>query len=86
VILPNTCLFGQVLDEATSSIDPITEVAIQRAVHVLCSKHSTTLLAIAHRLDTVIDMDKILVMVDGEVNPTPTSMLQLTVRFHDSID
>lgn len=68
-----------VLDEATSSIDPITEVAIQAAVNALCSTTNCTLLAIAHRLDTVIDMDQILVMADGEVAEygTPQELLRV---------
>jgi ABC-type multidrug transport system fused ATPase/permease subunit len=55
------------VDQATSSIDPITETTIQNAVNMLCSQTRCTLLSIAHRLETVIGMDRILVMADGEV-------------------
>ncbi len=54
-----------VLDEATSSIDTETERLIQDALHVLMA--GRTVLAVAHRLSTIQDMDTILVMHKGEL-------------------
>ena len=54
-----------VLDEATSSVDTDTERLIQDALRVLMEGRST--IAIAHRLSTVQDMDKILVLHHGEL-------------------
>ena len=54
-----------VLDEATSNIDTETEALIQEGLtHVLRNRTSIT---IAHRLSTVRDSDRILVMKDGQV-------------------
>ena len=52
-------------DEATSSLDTHTEREILSALR-LVSKEKTTLV-IAHRLSTVIDADRILVVVDGRI-------------------
>ncbi|XP_069771731.1 antigen peptide transporter 2a [Narcine bancroftii] len=52
-----------VLDEATSSLDVQTELTIQRAL----SKGAQTTLVIAHRLKTVEQADKIIVMEGGRV-------------------
>ena len=54
-----------VLDEATSSIDTDTERLIQDALHVLMADRTT--IAIAHRLSTVQDMDRILVFHKGHL-------------------
>jgi len=54
-----------VLDEATSSIDTETEVVIQRGVHALMQGRTT--IAIAHRLSTVQDMDRIYVLHKGRI-------------------
>ncbi|GAB4150062.1 MAG: ABC transporter ATP-binding protein [Planctomycetota bacterium] len=54
-----------VLDEATSSIDPHTEVQIQKAVDAVLK--GRTGIIIAHRLATVRKCDNILVMADGRV-------------------
>ncbi|QIA64914.1 ATP-binding cassette domain-containing protein [Vibrio astriarenae] len=58
---------GQVmmLDEATSSVDSITEDLIQKAMQRLFKEK--TVIAIAHRLSTVRHSDLILVLEQGEV-------------------
>jgi ATP-binding cassette subfamily B protein len=58
---------GQVmmLDEATSSVDSITENLIQKAMQRLFSEK--TVIAIAHRLSTIRHSDTILVLEQGEV-------------------
>ena len=55
-----------VLDEATSSLDSTSENYIQRAIQNLREKDKTIVL-IAHRLSTVINADKIVVLQDGKV-------------------
>ena len=52
-----------VLDEATSNVDTATEMLIRDALHRLISGRTT--LAIAHRLSTLRDMDRILVFHKG---------------------
>lgn len=54
-----------ILDEATASIDPFTEMQIQEAIDMLLAK-STSIL-IAHRLSTVRSADRIIVLRDGEI-------------------
>ena len=54
-----------VLDEATSSVDTLTEKAIQDAISTVTQ--GRTSFVIAHRLSTIRDADVILVMRDGKV-------------------
>ncbi len=53
------------MDEATSSIDTVTEMAIQEALDTLMQ--GRTSFVIAHRLNTVHNADMILVMQKGEL-------------------
>ena len=54
-----------ILDEATANIDTNSERLIQKSINVL-SKEKTAIF-IAHRLATIVNVDKILVLKDGEV-------------------
>lgn len=55
-----------VLDEATSSLDSASENYIQKTIQNLRAENKT-IIVIAHRLSTVIDADKIVVLEKGEV-------------------
>ncbi|MCJ7610186.1 ATP-binding cassette domain-containing protein, partial [Candidatus Bathyarchaeota archaeon] len=54
-----------ILDEATSSVDPYTELIIQNALQTLLKDR--TAIIIAHRLSTVRSADKIIVLNNGQV-------------------
>jgi ATP-binding cassette subfamily B protein len=54
-----------ILDEATSALDPVTEKEIQVVLDKLMNKK--TCLVIAHRLSTLVDMDRILVFKNGKI-------------------
>lgn len=56
-----------VLDEATSSLDSETEVAIQSMLNTIRSKMDISIVAIAHRLSTIRKADMIYVINDGRV-------------------
>ncbi len=59
-----------ILDEATSSVDILTEVKIQKAVKELLS--GRTSIIIAHRLSTIVNADKIVVVEGGSISETGT--------------
>lgn len=59
-----------ILDEATSSIDTITEQRIQKALAELMKNRTSFI--IAHRLSTIRNADLILVMRDGDIIETGT--------------
>ncbi|QIV78384.1 ABC transporter ATP-binding protein [Fervidobacterium pennivorans subsp. keratinolyticus] len=68
IALARSVLFGAkifILDEATSNIDVETEHKIQKAVREL-SKENTVIM-IAHRLSTVVNADRIIVVADGKI-------------------
>jgi ATP-binding cassette subfamily B protein len=67
-----------VLDEATSSVDTETEFLIRDALKVVMRRR--TVIAIAHRLSTVQDMDRILVLHKGEVRESGTHQELLAAR------
>ncbi len=65
-----------ILDEATSALDSQSEVEIQKALHALME--GKTVIAIAHRLSTLREMDRIIVLQDGKIieDGTHTSLAQ----------
>ncbi|HSL94625.1 MAG TPA: ABC transporter ATP-binding protein, partial [Thermoleophilia bacterium] len=54
-----------ILDEATASVDPLTEAQIQEGLDVVLQ--GRTAIVIAHRLSTIRAVDRILVLRQGEV-------------------
>jgi len=56
-----------VMDEATSSLDGETEMAVQAAINSLQQQRGITCVVIAHRLSTIKDADHIVVLQRGSV-------------------
>lgn len=69
-----------VVDEATANIDQATDAVVQRVIRT--KFQGCTIVAVAHRLSTVIDCDRIIVLSDGRVveNGHPH---QLLLRGHE---
>jgi ATP-binding cassette subfamily B protein len=63
VLVQHPAIF--ILDEATASIDPFTEMQIQEAIEMILAQ-STSIL-IAHRLSTVKSADRIIVLDSGTI-------------------
>ncbi len=54
-----------ILDEATSSVDSVTEHAVQEAISTITNNRTSFI--IAHRLSTIVGADTILVVSDGKI-------------------
>ncbi|MBL8163983.1 MAG: ABC transporter ATP-binding protein [Anaerolineae bacterium] len=63
VLLQNPSIF--ILDEATASIDPLTETLIQEGLDIVLENRTS--IVIAHRLSTVKNADRIIVLRQGEI-------------------
>jgi ABC-type multidrug transport system fused ATPase/permease subunit len=63
VLLQNPSIF--ILDEATASVDPLTETLIQEGLDVVLE--GRTSIVIAHRLSTIKNADRIIVLRQGEI-------------------
>ena len=66
------------IDEATSNIDYNTETLIQQSIGKVLK--DSTVVTIAHRIKTIINYDRILVLANGEIveYDTPKNLLQKT--------
>ncbi|XP_064477021.1 ATP-binding cassette sub-family C member 3-like [Ornithodoros turicata] len=73
-LLRNTKIL--VLDEATASVDPDTDVLVQETIRRDFAR--CTVITVAHRLPTILDADRIIVLRDGEVAEcgAPADLLQ----------
>lgn len=75
-----------VLDEATASVDRRTDQLLHESLHE--SFHNSTIIAVAHRLDTVIEHDLILVLGLGKVLEygSPAELLRAGGTFSKMVD
>lgn len=77
-----------IMDEATASVDFETDAQIQRTLRSPLgtdASHKTTIITIAHRLKTIIDYDRILVLDKGVIaeNGSPAALLEQKSIFYD---
>ncbi|CAG2113257.1 unnamed protein product, partial [Medioppia subpectinata] len=72
-----------VLDEATANVDHQTDALIQRIIRT--SFHDCTVLTIAHRLNTIIDCDRVMVLDQGRLCEfdDPHILLERMGMFYD---
>lgn len=70
-----------ILDEATSMLDADTEMQFWKQIRAIADQR--TVIAITHRLSTVLDMDRIVVMEEGEIveSGVPHALLKKGGRF-----
>jgi ATP-binding cassette subfamily B protein len=56
-----------IMDEATSSLDSVSEATIQETIKEMAKDRTKTVIVIAHRLSTVLFADRILVIQNGRI-------------------
>lgn len=73
-----------ILDEATSAMDAISERDIQTALINLLQDQDRTMIVIAHRLSTVMHLDRVIVMEYGKIveDGTPNELLERKGEFY----
>ncbi|TVY94269.1 ABC transporter, partial [Lachnellula willkommii] len=80
MLRPSTIL---ILDEATSSVDANTDEVMQQVIRERFASH--TIIAVAHKLDTVLDFDKIALLDEGvlvEFNSPHELLSDTSSAFH----
>ncbi len=78
VLLQNPAIF--ILDEATASVDPLTETLIQEGLDLVLE--GRTSIVIAHRLSTIKQADRIIVLRKGKIIEEGTHASLLTQGGH----
>ncbi len=78
VLLQNPAIF--ILDEATASVDPLTETLIQEGLDVVLENRTS--IVIAHRLSTIKNADRIIVLRQGQIIETGTHQSLLAQGGH----
>jgi len=80
-VLSNPEIF--IMDEATSSVDTLTEAAIQRGIESIMLNRTTFI--IAHRLSTIKNADRILVIENGQIVEMGThkELIQKKGKYYD---
>ncbi|KIN01787.1 hypothetical protein OIDMADRAFT_196334 [Oidiodendron maius Zn] len=71
------------LDEATSAVDTETEHTIREGFKKLCEDRTTII--VAHRLSTIMQSDRILVVIDGEIieEGSHHELIRARGKYHD---
>ncbi len=74
-----------IMDEATSAVDMETDAIVQRSIRA--ELKNCTLIIIAHKLSTVIDLDKIVVLEEGKVAEmgAPKELWEKGSRFSEMV-
>lgn len=74
-----------IMDEASASLDPEADAAIQKVMRD--EFHEATVITVAHRLNTIMDSDYILVMSDGRAKEfdSPQKLLEKGGLFRDLV-
>ncbi|QUL57065.1 ABC transporter ATP-binding protein [Paenibacillus tritici] len=78
-----------ILDEATSALDNMSEFEVIKALDILCAGRTTVM--VAHRLSTIVNFDRILVLDQGSIVESGSHMELLSkkgiyYRIHNSIE
>ena len=71
-----------ICDEATSSLDSVHEILIQDALYKMVEESRSTVIMIAHRLSTLLKMDRIIVFHEGNIVQEGTHAELSTVEGH----
>ncbi|KAG2806874.1 ABC transporter C family member 8 [Phytophthora cactorum] len=76
-----------VMDEATANVDQESDKLIQQTMKESFGDGNNTVLCIAHRIETIMDSDKILVLDAGEVAEfdSPSALLQIKAGIFKSL-
>ena len=59
-----------IFDEATASLDSLTEESINDTIHTIAAEKQRIIITIAHRLSTIMNADKIYVLEKGKITET----------------